>query len=270
MRNVFPGVRQPSMDFQAVRDQRRSRPLYFVVNLATARSIANGITEDASDVSGKALLVKAAGNSWWSDPIYDSSGNYIAGIAVAHFEDTALGAGISTPITILPNSAQAVPFTQVILENFAQAGKQLRIIFGVDLDFIPGFNAQVTIGGTVSIQTVGTAYATAFQSNAALTASTPENVWAAASNTGGARIVAAGMISGNGTGLSAVSFLGKATAPATVLDGHIWMMNDAATGNIAMAKREAPIITPVGLRGDFIVQTTETTPSLRHAKYTLL
>lgn len=144
-RRIFPGVGPAKTDFQAVRDGRRSRPLYFEISLASARSIANGITTDATDVSGKALQLTAAGNIFYCDPIYDLSGGgtFIAGVAVAHFEDSALGQGVSTPVTLLPNSAQAIPFTTVIIENAAQAGKKLRVIYGVDIDFTPGFNAQL-------------------------------------------------------------------------------------------------------------------------------
>src|SRR4051812_20540987 len=113
---IFPGVRPASIDFQAVRDGRRSLPLQFEISLAAARSLANGITSDITDATGKALQLNIAGNIFYCDPIIDATGTAIGGVAVAHFQDTALSAGLATSLTILPGGKHLIPFTTVTLE----------------------------------------------------------------------------------------------------------------------------------------------------------
>lgn len=136
----FAGFRAPSSDMQAVRDDRRARPLYVELDLSTARSIAANTAE----------LVEIAGNSFYADPIIDSAGSSIGGVAIVHFQDVTLGAQ-GTPFTVQPQFIARVPFTKLLVENPAQPGKRLRIIYGVDVDFQPGINAQVSIVAPVAL-----------------------------------------------------------------------------------------------------------------------
>lgn len=124
----------PSSDFAAVRDGRRSMPLWLDIDLTTARSIA----------AGTAQVLNIAGNSLYSDQ------NLIQGVATVHFQDTALG-NTSAPITVNPGFIAGVPFTQLLIENAAQPGYRMRIFYGVDIDFTPGTGGLVNVTGTVSV-----------------------------------------------------------------------------------------------------------------------
>lgn len=124
----------PSSDFAAVRDGRRSMPLWLDIDLSTARSIANG----------SAQVLNIAGNSLYSDQ------NLLQGVATIHFQDATLG-NTSAPITVNPGFIAGVPFTQLLIENAAQPGYRLRVFYGVDIDFQPGTGGLVNVSGTVSV-----------------------------------------------------------------------------------------------------------------------
>lgn len=111
-------------------------PLYIDIDLSTARSIA----------AKTQLVLNISGNSFYSDQ------NAIQGIAIVHFQDTNLGA-TSSPITVNPGFIANVGYTQILIENSAQAGKRLRIFYG-DIDFVPGTGGQVTIAGRVDVNDV--------------------------------------------------------------------------------------------------------------------
>ena len=128
----FPGIEKPSIDFQPVRDQRRSMLLYYDLDLTNARSYAAGTHE----------LLPVAGNSFYVDQNLTISGE-----ATAHFQDS-VNAG-SAPVFVNPGFIARVPFTQIIFENDAQPGKILRFFYGVDVDFIPGVNANIVLNSTV-------------------------------------------------------------------------------------------------------------------------
>lgn len=129
----FPGIEKPSIDFQPVRDQRRALPDYYDVDLSTARSFS----------AGSALILPIAGNVFFVDQDTTNTG-----IATVYFQDTTAK---STPLTVGAGSIFRIPFTGLAIENSAQAGKRLRIVYGVDLDFLPALNANVAITGSVSI-----------------------------------------------------------------------------------------------------------------------
>lgn len=128
-------LNKPSTDFAAVRDGRNSLPLWLDIDLTSARSIA----------AGTALSINIAGNSFYIDQDTANVGN-----ATVHFQDTNLGAS-SAPLFVSAGFIANVPFTQILIENNAQAGKRLRIFYGVDIDFQAGINASIAISGTVDI-----------------------------------------------------------------------------------------------------------------------
>lgn len=132
-----PLLKTPSSDFASVRDGRNSLPLYIDVDLTAARSIG----------SNSHLILNISGNSFYSDQ------NANQGIAIVHFQDTNLGSA-SSPITVNPGFIANVGYTQILIENSAQAGKRLRIFYGVDIDFVPGTGGQVTIAGRVDVNDV--------------------------------------------------------------------------------------------------------------------
>lgn len=130
---AFPGVTKPSVDMQAVRDGRRSLLYYVDVDLSVARSVAAGTQLDLN-IQGNFLYVDQRQNS---------------GFATAHFQDEN---PVATPVTIFAGALWKVPFTRVGIENTAQAGASLRIIYGMDVDALPISAAGVTVLNPIIMQ----------------------------------------------------------------------------------------------------------------------
>jgi hypothetical protein len=231
----------PSTDMQAVRDGRRSLPLYLEVDLSTARSIA----------ANTHLLVSIAGNSFYCDPIIDSSGNPIGGVATVHFQDQNLAAP-GTPFTVASQFIARVGFTQLLIENPAQAGKRLRIIYGIDVDFSPGINAQVSIAGTVGVAGVGNAYGTKFTSTAAIAAGGTETVWAPGTNVNGVILTQRNLlfIQITATGVPTEYTIAHTSAPGAISTGDLidvpssYVILGANTWQLE--KRDVPLLIPSG------------------------
>ena len=121
--------------FKDVREGLLSRPLYQDVDLSSARSIS----------AGSALVINMSGNTFYVDA-NPSDGN-----AVIRFQDTNLD-GTAAPFYVTAGFIARIPYTQLILENTAQAGKKIRIIYGVDIDFTP--NTTSTVSATLTKGTV--------------------------------------------------------------------------------------------------------------------
>ena len=259
----FAGFAAPLSDFQAVRDQRRTMPLYYTVDLSTARSIA----------AGTAQRLDLQGNSFYADPVQDSAGLNIAGYAVVHFQDQSLSPQ-GTPFTVGPQFIAKVPFTQLLIENYAQAGKVLRIAYGVDIDFSPGLNASVTIGGTVLTREQGEVYGASYQSTTAKAANTPDQVFAPGSNVNGATIWRAEFYSSNNASAEIfASYLAKASAPANVIDGDVIVTSSHAiwaggTANKHGGRLERPVFIAAG-KGFYFISTPLEGAALRQVLYTL-
>lgn len=138
---AFPGFTGPSTDMQAVRDGRRAPLLYVDVPLDSTFSIANGT----------AIILPISGNSFYVD-----QNTNLVGEGYVHFQDTNLDSA-SVPMFVNAGFIAKVPFTQILVENkTAQAGKILRICYGVDVDFTAGVNATLAIGDQVPIRFTGT------------------------------------------------------------------------------------------------------------------
>ncbi|HLO62905.1 MAG TPA: hypothetical protein VK165_08060 [Azonexus sp.] len=247
---------KPSIDFGAVRDGRRSMPLWMDIDLTAARSIAGN----------SALSINIAGNSFYVDQ--DTTN---VGFATVHFQDTNLG-NASAPIFVSPGFIGNVPFTQILIENSAQPGKRLRIFYGVDLDFQAGVNASISIGGTVSVSNaLADAALTAGYGNVGLlAAATAVQVVAPAANVNGIVVHSAGIITYTG-GTNNCALVAKNAAPATVVDGDVILM--AASGAAFSA---VPSILsklnriPAGKGLYFISTNAEAAPSCRNVAYTIL
>lgn len=111
-----------------------------------------------------------------------------------------------------------------------------------------------------------------FQSNTAMVANTPENVFSAAANVNGA-ILWKALHDTRALGTVNASWLSKATAPATVIDGAVWGIQ---RGGVTIGSDEAAYVLverpqriASGLRLDAIA-TLASTKSLKHALYSLL
>lgn len=129
----FPAMLQPSSNFQAVRDGRSTGPLYLDIDLATARSAA----------AGTALELNIAGNVIYFDQLPGS------GVATLYFENDDRG---MVPITVFAGWKGRVPFTRLFIENTAQTGTRLRLIYGVDIDLDPGTGAGVSVLNPINVQ----------------------------------------------------------------------------------------------------------------------
>lgn len=283
----FPSIGKPTSDFQAVRDGRRSTLLAFSIDLSVARSFA----------AGTALLLPIQGNLFYSDPSYDLSGNSQAGIARVHFQDenfpqgSGAGEPVGTWITVLPNSVYHVPFTQIALENYAQAGKTMRIVYGVDVDLAPGQSAQVqatilnlaqqSVGGVneLVVGDRGYTYGANFASATTLAAATNEQIVAPASNVNGLILWHAEIVTVQATAAANtfIGLLAKTSAPANAIDGDLllqavaYCQTSAGGGLSDKAVRERAVLVAAG-KGLYFRNSSASAESTayRSAEYTLL
>lgn len=134
----FDGIRRPSTDFDDVQSRLRTTPLYFDVDLSVARSLTSAPQTAAFfNVSGNVLYIDQLNSTGQASLIIQ--------------DDKSIG---STPLSVFAGFLARVPFTKIAIENVAQPGLKLRIIYGVDLDFVPAISpgsGTVTVAGTVSI-----------------------------------------------------------------------------------------------------------------------
>jgi hypothetical protein len=130
----FPGFQGVSEDILAVRSGLRSRPLHFDIDLSTARSFA----------AGTALILEFPGNCFYSDQLL-STGELTVYFEDSNFDITKTGFGAP------PGFIAKLPFTRISFENVAQPGKTAHIIYGIDLDFTPNPNSNVSISGVVDV-----------------------------------------------------------------------------------------------------------------------
>lgn len=138
---AFPGIEAPSVDLDAVRDGRRAPMMFIDVPLDTVFGIA----------TGDPVILPISGNSFYIDQ--DTT---VVGTATVHFQDTNIGSK-SVPIFAGAGFIAKVPFTQILIENnTAQAGKVLRIVYGVDIDFTAGVNATIAVTDQTPIRFSGT------------------------------------------------------------------------------------------------------------------
>lgn len=252
---------KPSIDFGAVRDGRRSMPLWLDVDLTNAHSIA----------SGSALSINIAGNSFYVD-----ADTVNVGVATLHFQDTNLG-NSSAPFVAAPGFVANVPFTQILVENAAQAGKRLRIFYGVDLDFRAGVNASV-VSGTVNIGNIqanpgnvadnGLGYGGSYKTTTNMAANTPDTIIAPGANVNGAILVNGCFHMLGNMGYNAL--IAKASAPANVLDGDVIDCSYTPSGAVISSFRiQRPIRIAAGL-GIYAINSVVETNALRSLIYKLL
>ncbi len=262
---VFPGVSAPSIDFEPVRDQRRATLLYVDVDLTSARSQA----------AGTALTLPIAGNSFYVDQDQTN-----VGFATVHFQDSVY-AGVA-PVYVTPGFIANVPFTQIVIENAAQASKRLRIFYGVDIDFQAGINAQVSITGGLALTqasiTPHIEYGASYKSITAMAANTPDTVFAPGANTNGAIIWTADLhmsaVNNNTPGV----LIAKASAPASIIDGDILVLSKWNVANVFSSssnyfgfegKLSHPIKVAAG-KGVYYICSGAETAAARGVLYTLL
>lgn len=199
-RAVFPGILQPSTDFQRVRDQRAVQPKHYDVDLSVARSAA----------AGTALVLPLAGNFLYVD---QRAGT---GYARVFFEDVT---NTATPVTIFAGALWRAPFTEIAIENEAQPGATLRLVYGLDIDALPISAAGVTVLNALTIQdSISSACAfTQTPLSTAITAFTATTLLAAAANPRGVRLRSFGVNCQAGAGGSCtIRLLAASVAPVAL------------------------------------------------------
>ncbi len=256
---MFDKIISPTTNFSAVRDGRNSPDFYFDVDLTNARSIN----------AGTALILNVAGNSFYCDA------NPTDGNAVVKFQDTNLDR-VSTPFYASPGFIANIPFTQILIENVAQPGKKLRIVYGVDVDFQPGSIAQIAVTNAGGFTSVRPEAATGNFVDASTTvANTPITVFTPASNVNGAIVLSAGFTE-YGALVGSPVFIRKASAPTTPIDGVIVLAITTRSANASTefvaASTPQSIFIPAGQGLYFITNTAiaATIGTIRHASYRLL
>lgn len=260
-----PLLKTPSSDFAGIRDGRNSLPLYIDIDLTNARSIN----------AKSHLILNIAGNSFFVDADVINGG---AGIV--HFQDTNLG-NSSAPFYVAPGFIANVGFTQLLIENAAQAGKRMRIFYGVDIDFQAGVTSSTNTNISNSLPTskipvydAGDIYNGSYKSLTALAANTPDVIFTPAANVNGAIITRAAFYSsGNGV-WPCMSLVAKASAPATVLDGDVILSKSGSsfvsTYSNEYGQLETPIFIPAGKGAYWICASAESTAAHRSTLYNLL
>lgn len=196
----------PSSDFRAVRDGRRTQPFYVDVAL------------DAAYTDASPLILPISGNSLYVD------GRPTDGNVQIEFQDTSSDP-VGVPFYVSPGFIYRGAFTQVRVTCAAQAGKKVRIIYGVDIDFQPGSVAQLALTGGVdlNVQTILDSRYTSvlgFQSVASIAAmltNTPFTFFTAAQNVKGAYVNFASIAVGNGAEVHG-AIIAKIAAPTGVND----------------------------------------------------
>lgn len=268
----FAGIVQPRSDFQAVRDGRRSFVLYYDVDLSVARSIA----------AATHITLNTAGNSFYADQAIDLAGNNDGGVALVHFQDTDIAPG-GTPITVQPGAIFKIPFTQLLIENYAQPGKKLRIVYGIDLDFQPGATSNVNVAAVptplsssvligaaqiLAVSDKGYAYGASYTSLALLAANTPDAIFTPAANVNGAIVWDAKLIASYAAAAVGV-ILAKAAAPANIGDGSVLAACYVNTNIVQPVPLGRSVFLAAGL-GLYRISNAAETFALAAARYTLL
>ena len=211
-RLTFPGVRKPLSNFDAVKTDLQTQLLVYEIDLSTARSIAANTAE----------VLRFAGNSLYIDKNSD-----VGNGTIIFQDDSRLK---PARVFAQPGFIARVPWTQIIVENQAQAGKVLRIFYGVDVDFVPGTTSDFSISGSVDIRDVGYPPSTFFRSSTLLGALGTEAVFLAAANTNGALIYSASLWGGDAVSTASSILASGAAAPVSLVSNPVILHHGTNSG----------------------------------------
>jgi hypothetical protein len=128
----FPGVLKPTVDFGPILSELRTTPQMLTVDLTTARS---GQTALVLPITGNVLYIDSRAGT---------------GTAELILIDDSMTPGPAR-ITVSAGYVLRTPFRSIAIENTAQPGNTLRLIYGVDVEFSPGQGAGVSILGTPTV-----------------------------------------------------------------------------------------------------------------------
>lgn len=253
-RLTFPGVRKPLSNFEAVKTDLQTQLLMYEVDLSTARSLA----------ANTAAELRFAGNALYIDKASD-----VGNASIIFQDDSRLK---PARVYVEPGFIARVPWTRLMIENAAQAGKVLRIFYGVDVDFVPGTSAGVNITGVVDVALQPYSYGASYRSINAQAANTPETVFSGAANLNGAIVHELSFAHFNATALPIPAYLAKTSAPTTVIDGDGILSADSIFQgpNISCSGRlRAPVLIPPG-KGLYYISDVAEVSCSRSCLYTLL
>lgn len=216
----------------------------------------------ALDVAASNQIVNVAGNFLYVDA---------ASTGFATMEVNNQYNDPSAPFRISAGFGIEAIFKQLKLSWTAQAGKFIRLMYSTGDRIVP--TNSTTISGGVSVTQIGYQYVTSYKSITSLAANTPDTVFTPAQNVNGATLWRASFVTMSAA-FPAASFIAKAAAPASVIDGDVIVSPDSfavtAAVQIASGKLEAAIGIPAGKGLYFITATAEVAASVqRSALYTL-
>lgn len=265
----FPGFAKAYENLNATRQGIRSRPFYFDLDLSIARSLANN-TAQVLEFTGNVLYID-------QNP---SDGN-----ATVYFEDQATDK-VACPFYVSPGSIFKMTYSRLTFENAAQAGKKIRIIYGVDLDFSPNTSSQTativsnTTANPIPVSALNPlpvisrqGYTNSYQNGQAMAAASPNQIIAPASNVNGAVIHRATINSFVPAGPgNVVTMLAKNANPTSAVDGDVILIalnTITSGGNNYVGVLERDILIPAGKGLYFWANIGESTGT-RQVLYTLL
>lgn len=148
---VFPGMQRPSTDFDPIRSELRAWPMFREIDLSVSRSLA----------AGTHLILPIVGNVLYVDQKPNS------GFATVNVQDDTRAG--NTPITIFSGFLARVPFTQVIFQNDPQPGQFMRLIYGTDIEFLPGVGSGVSVLNAVNVNDIVDPVSQVIRADGALT-----------------------------------------------------------------------------------------------------
>lgn len=178
-------------------------------------------------------------------------------------------------------------FVALVIYHLDAADQVVIISVGKDADIgsakvsgsvtIAGGTSDVWVSNTFSnplnITSGGQSYGASYRSITTLAANTPDTIFTPAANVNGAILHSAQFLDANGTGWSVPSFLAKANAPVSVVDGESILSSDnqVATGTTwaAFGSLKNPLKIPAG-KGLYFISNIASTIVSRSALYTLL
>lgn len=211
--------------FSAVRDDRLAKLRHVDVVLDAARDASAGTALDI-EISGDAIYIDANPADGNARLFIQSSGNEAGEV----------------PLYVSPGAIFNVPFTKLRIENDAQAGKKIRIVYGVGVEFQPGSVAQLTLAGDVALDAATLAALeyvsvrpeapTGSWAISAAYAGGATNIFTAAANVNGAILLDASLSSYNSGAATQSILAAKATAPASFSDGEILLSFNTGAGSM--------------------------------------
>lgn len=208
---------------------------------------------------------------------YDISGDFLyidtAFDGVATIELNNEHSAPMAPFRVQQGFALAALFKSLKVSASAQVGKKIRIMYSTGERVVPALTGSLLVTGVVSTEEEPKQYGASYQSITALAANTPDTVFSAAANTGGAVLHCAGFLTIAASYNVSAGYLAKASAPSTTIDGDVLCSttgtyNDTTNVN-TWGRLDRDILIPAG-KGVYFITPTAEVGAARNSLYTLL